>query len=163
MPEGGRLRTVARETEGKKLLQLPLAALYALCALLCFVTFAAVYYPKMYAPLLLEKTRSKFIEWHVMEHAQTAQATIVQTASSAYVAASESQAYAKGTEYVTAGVSKASEAYTQAVSNPAVAQGLAKSTEAASTLRSKVSDELLKLRSASSLPVTAEAPGSGAV
>ena len=41
-----------------------------------------------------------------------------------------------------------------------MAQGLAKSTEAAGTLRSKVSDELLKLRSASSLPVTAEAPGS---
>ena len=57
-----------------------LAALYALCALLCFVTFAAVYYPKMYAPLLLEKTRSKFIEWHVTEHAQTAQACDIRTA-----------------------------------------------------------------------------------
>ena len=64
-PEDGRLKAMYRTSEFKKVAQLPVAMFYAIAALLCLITFAAIYFPKMYTPMLVEKVRGKFIEYEV--------------------------------------------------------------------------------------------------
>ena len=151
-PEGGRLRSVMRQAELKKLAQLPLAGLYAVAALLCLITFAAIYFPKLYGPVLLDKARTKFIEWHVAEKAAVAKEAIVDASSKAYTAASSSELAAKGVEYVHAGYGKAAEAYSSVAAVPAVQAMTVKGDEAMGQLRSKLSTELHKLRGAPEEP-----------
>ena len=56
-------KLAASQAEWRKLADLPLAALYAVIALACLCAFAVIYYPKQYGPLLLDKAKTKFIEW----------------------------------------------------------------------------------------------------
>jgi hypothetical protein len=142
----GRLRTVYRQSEFVKLVQLPLAGMYAIAALLCLITFAAIYFPKLYAPVLINKARTKFIEWHVAERASEVSSSVVDYSSRAYTAAASSQIAAKATETASVGYAKAAEAYTTVASNPAVVAVSAKSGEAASQVRAKLSTELQKMR-----------------
>ena len=55
----GRRSAIAKTIKGKELLKLPLAGVYALLALLCFVMFSVVHYPRKYAPIVYAKTKEK--------------------------------------------------------------------------------------------------------
>jgi len=155
-PAEGRWRGIAKQAEPAKLAQLPLAALYAVCALLCAMAFAVVYYPRMYGPLLVEKAKSKFIEYHVAEKAGQAKVAVVTYAGQAYSAAASSNAAAEAKKYAAVGSSKASSAYASVVASPAVQAISAKSGEAAAQVRGKVVEQLVKLRgpAASSIEAT---------
>ena len=145
-PEEGRWRTVAKQTDWRKVAQLPMAAIYAIIALVCVVTFAAVYYPKMYGPVLLGKAKAKFIEWQVAEKVGVAKEAIVDASSKAYTAAASSDLAAKGTEALAVGREKAATAYTTVMAQPVVQAATTKSGAVAEQLRAKVADELVKLR-----------------
>jgi len=148
-PEGEQgWKCAARQAEWRKLAQLPLAAFYAVMALICLCAFAVIYYPKQYGPMILDKARTKLIEWHLDEKATQAKTLVGTYGAQAYEAAASSQIAAKGAETI-------GKAYTTVVSQPAVVAISAKTGEAAEQLKKKVAEKLVELREAngSSSPV----------
>jgi hypothetical protein len=146
----GVVRRVGGVMEGKKLAQLPLAALYAMLTLMCMVAFAAIYYPKMYAPVLFDKAKAKLVEYKVAEKAASAATKLKDKSLEAYEVAKSSDLAAKGSDYLAKGKEKTSEAYEKAnvaLSNSAVANAIAeKTSNATSVVRSKVAAKLVELK-----------------
>ena len=147
---------VSRKTEWRKLIQLPVAALYAVLTLVCMVTFAVIYYPKLYVPVLYEKAKAKFVEYEVADHA----AKLKEKSTEVYKVARDSELAAKGSEYLEKGathVSEMCERANVAITNSAVANAIVENSAAAtSAIRSKVASELVKLKGDDSLEVRAE-------
>lgn len=135
-----------KQTEWRKLAQLPLAALYAIFALACLCAFAVIYYPKQYGPQLYSKAKEKLIEYQVQEKAEIAGAFIQVHANSAYSAAANSQIAAKAAEQAAKAAEAATEAAKKAAENPAVAAAAAKAAEAAEIARQKVAEKLVELK-----------------
>jgi len=147
-PDDGRLRGVLKATSVKKLACLPLAGVYAIVALLCLMSFACIYYPKMYAPVLIDKARNKFLEYEVASRAQAAKERIVDVSTEVYTKAAASQLGEKSKEAMEVVTAKATEVYSTVASQPVVQAVAAKSGEAASQLRAKIADELVKAKAA---------------
>ena len=135
-----------KQTEWRKLAQLPLAAMYALFALFAVCAFAVIYYPKQYGPQLYDKAKTKVIEWQVVEKAEVAGVFIKTHASTAYTVAANSGVAAKGAEVASKAAESASEAVAKATANPAVAGALAKASETAELARAKVAEKLVELK-----------------
>jgi hypothetical protein len=150
----GRLRTMARQAELRKLAGLPLAALYAVFALCCLCAFAVIYYPKRYAPMLYSQAKTKMLEYGVDQKAAAAAELAKAYTSKAYETATKSEIAAKSAETL-------GKAYTTVVTNPSVAAVAGKTGEAADQLRSKLAEKLVELKGAQQ-PVSA-ATASGAV
>jgi len=151
-----------KQAEWRKLGALPLAAMYAIVSLLCACIFAAIYYPRKFAPVLLGKAQDKLIEYRVSERISTAVATLQTHAVSAYTAAARSSIGVKATEAASVGLTKASGAYRTAVDHPMVSSLAAKGADATSQMRSKVAAELIKLRG-DAPAVTTSAPAQASV
>ena len=147
-PAEGRLRGLVAATSVKKLALLPLAGVYAIVALLCLMSFACIYYPKMYAPVIIDKARSKFLEYEVSKRAQEAKEKIVEVSTDVYAKAAASQVGEKSKEAIGVVSAKATEVYSTVAAQPVVQAVAAKSGEAASQLRAKIADELVKAKAA---------------
>jgi hypothetical protein len=147
-PEKRTWRVVAQQTDWKKLVQLPLAGLYAVMAFLCLTAFAVIYYPKQYGPLVYDKTKSKLTEWQVADRAEKARSTAEDYLSQTYSAAASSDIAAKIAEKGTAAAAAAGEAFTAASANPVVEQVATKTGEAAAQLRSTLAEKLNELKGA---------------
>lgn len=139
-------RVAMKQAEWRKLGALPLAAMYAIVSMLCACIFAAIYYPKKFAPVLMGKAQDKLIEYRVSERISTAAGILQTHAVAAYATASRSSIGVKAAEAASVGITKASGAYRTAVDHPMVSSLVAKGADATSQVRTKVAAELIKLR-----------------
>ena len=147
-----RWKLLKGQAEVTKVAMLPVAAVYAVLAMLCFIAFATIYYPKLYGPKLYEMAKAKFVEYKVAEHATDAAVKLREMSAAAYETAAASELASKVTE-------KASTAFVAVTEHPTVATVAAKTGEVTSTVRAKLADELVKLRGAP--PAEAVVSGSG--
>lgn len=135
----GRLRRAAQQAEWRKLAGLPLAAMYCVFAMCCLCAFAVIYYPKMYAPALYNKCKTKFLEYGVDQKAIAAAAIAKSKAKLAYDTAANSEIAAKSAETI-------GTAYTTVVTHPTVAATASRVGEVTDDLRSKLASKLVEIK-----------------
>lgn len=83
-PGTSRRSQLSKQVNGRELLKLPLAGVYALFCLLCLAVFAALHYPSLYGPIVVSKSKQKLVEWKVADRALEIKAAAMVRIGEAY-------------------------------------------------------------------------------
>uniref|UniRef100_A0A7S0PZ96 Uncharacterized protein n=1 Tax=Coccolithus braarudii TaxID=221442 RepID=A0A7S0PZ96_9EUKA len=121
---------------------LPLSAAYALFAFICIAIFASIYYPRRYTPVVLDFAKKKYDEYQVAAIMALMLASIKQLANTAYSKVIASPAHTKAVEYY----ALATEHVGRACGAAARSQIAKHGGEVANRLRTRLGDELTKMR-----------------